>query len=354
MNDLALTTQAPERASITAREILALVARRTAAYDFTVWFWGDAIAIDGLLEASDLLGERQYLDFCLGFFQRWSRRALDWADHLTPGGALLRLHQATGDRSLLEAAERLADWLLTTAPRAPATGFPLYRPDLPPYRYTVWVDTIYHEPPFLTALAAIRGDVRYHEAALEVWNSHVQALSSDRGPFLAHAFDTGAGLLRGYGWGRGNGWALLGMVDTLGILSEDHPRRPRALEGFLQLSASILRAQDKSGFWRTLLHDRESYLESSTAAFFGAAFTKGVRLGLLGKEYAAASERAWTAVVDRIDTQGNFYGVSACTYAAVAPGDDISMYRTLPTEVNVWGQGSALRFAAERVRLGLV
>jgi rhamnogalacturonyl hydrolase YesR len=278
---------------------------------------------------------------------------LDWEDHLTPGGALLRLHQSTGDPSLFEAAERLADWLLA-APKAPGTSFPLYRPDLPPYRHAVWVDTIYHEPTFFCALAATSGDARYHEAALEVWNPHVQALSSDHGPFLAHAFDSGAGLLRGYGWGRGNGWALLGMVDTLEILPQDHPRRPEALEGFRQLSASILRIQDTSGFWRTLLHDRESYLESSTAAFFGAAFAKGARLGLLGKEYAEASERAWIATVDRIDKQGNFYGVSACTYAAVAPGDDITMYRTLPTEVNVWGQGSALRFAAERIRSGLV
>jgi unsaturated rhamnogalacturonyl hydrolase len=256
------------------------------------------------------------------------------------------------DDVLLDAARRLASWLLEEAPRS-QDGIPLYRPDLPPYRHTVWVDTLYHEPSFFCKLALITGEAAYHRAALDVWTSHVQALSSAHGPLLGHAFDTGAGLLRGYGWGRGNGWALLGMIDTLELLPAEDPGRPEALRYLHDLSAAILALQDASGFWRTLLHDREAYLEASTAAFFGAAFTKGVRLGFLDDTYAIAAERAWHAMLSRIDDQGRFYGVSACTYATVTPDDDTNMYRTLPTEVNVWGQGSALRFAAERIRMGI-
>src|SRR5262249_52239357 len=159
--------------------------------------------------------------------------------------------------------------------------------------------------------------------------------------------------LRGYGWGRGNGWALFGMVDTLELLPADHPGRAAALEKFRGLSGNILAKQDASGFWRTLLHDREAYLESSTATFFGGTFTKAVRLGLLGSEYAQAAEKAWQATLSRIDDDGSLWGVSACTWAGTAPEDDVVMYKSLLTEVNVWGQGSALRFAAERIRSGL-
>ena len=58
-----------------------------------------------------------------------------------------------------------------------------------------------------------------------------------------------------------------------------------------------------------------------------------------------------TATRSRIDAAGEFWGVSACTYAGVVNMDDATMYRTLPTEVNVWGQGSALRALAEQLKV---
>ena len=111
--------------------------------------------------------------------------------------------------------------------------------------------------------------------------------------------------------------------------------------------------QDESGFWRTLLEDRESYLETSTAAFYGAIFTKGVVLGFLPDNYGEAAERAWKALLSRIDDEGGAFGTSAATWAANAPVEDAALYKAAPTEVNVWGQGAALRFAAERIRAGM-
>lgn len=347
------TASAVQTKARTARDVLRRVASRTLAYDFTVWFWGDAITMDGLLEAAELLGDDMARAHCLRFYRRWARRSPDWRDHLTPGVALLRLAEDSGDEVLLAAARRLASWLLEETPRASESGAPLYRPDLPPYRHTVWVDSIYHVPPFLCRLARVTGDAAYYDAALDVWESHAQVLADARGPFLAHSYDTGARVLHGYGWGRGNGWALYGMVDTLEFLPDDHPRRAAALASFRRFSTEILAVQDASGFWRTLLHDREAYLESSTATFFGGAFTRAVRLGLLDDAYAVAAELAWQATLSRVDDGGAFYGVSAVTHAGTLLEDEVSMYKTLPTEVNVWGQGSALRFAAERIRSGL-
>jgi hypothetical protein len=41
------------------------------------------------------------------------------------------------------------------------------------------------------------------------------------------------------------------------------------------------------------------------------------------------------------------------TWSWVANLEEATMYKTLPTEVNLWGQGAALRFCAERLRAGL-
>tara|TARA_B110000503_G_scaffold123855_1_gene189826 strand:- start:4743 stop:5177 length:435 start_codon:yes stop_codon:yes gene_type:complete len=142
------------------------------------------------------------------------------------------------------------------------------------------------------------------------------------------------------------------MIETLEAIPSGHLNRPALVTEAQKLAHSLLDVQDHTGYWHTLLHDRESYLETSTAAFFAAAFRRGIRTGVLGEEFFEPAERAWRATLGRLDTQGELWGVSACTYASVANIDDVVMYHTLPTEVNVWGQGSAMRAAAEQIRSG--
>lgn len=330
-----------------AAALLRALAARTMRYDFAVWFWGDAIAFDGLLDAAELLAWHEPHAFCRDFLRRWAARAPAWTDYLAPGEALRRTAAAADEPALQAAVQRLARWYLEAVPRG-RSGLHYFRPDLPQFRTTVLVDSLYHVPPFLAGLGGANVG-----AAWEVWSSHAEALRHPQGPLLCHNYDEGSGRSRGYGWGRGNGWAVLGLVDMLETMPADHADRPAAVAWLRRLSEVILPLQDASGFWRTLLHDREAYLESSTAAFFGTAFTKAMRLGLLDSTYAAAAERAWAALRSRVDEEGGCFGVSGVTWAANAPTEELALYKSMPTEVNVWGQGAALRFAAERLRAGL-
>ncbi len=335
-----------------ARHILRVTAERTLEFDFTVWQWGDAIAIDGLLEAGTILRQHEYIDRVATYYRNWSQRVLSWQDHLCPGRGLLQIYAITKEQNLLDAAVRLAA-TLRAAPRALRTGAPLYRPDLGLVRANVWVDSIYHEPSFFCDLARATGERKYYDDALDVWFTHVDALTSSRGPFLHHAVETGMHAYKGYGWGRGQGWALYGMIDALERLPSSHPRYNEASTSACTLAEHLLRKQDQSGFWRTLLEDREAYLESSTASFIGGAFYRGVRLNILTSVFSTAADRAWAAAISRIDmTTGEMTGVSAWTLAGTTFDDQPSMYKTLPTEVNWWGQGGAMRFAAERIHNG--
>jgi unsaturated rhamnogalacturonyl hydrolase len=328
-------------------ELLDRVAGRTLRYDFTVWQWGDAIAIDGLLDAADVLDAPHLRDRAHDFFRRWARRPLAWNDHLVPGGALLRLAVATGDDDLRARALDLAGWL-EAVPRT-ASGLPLHRPDLGFVRNSCWVDTIYHEPPFLARLAEVAAEPRWYGEAMRVTRSHLDVLATDGMPFLAHSYDAAAEVRRGYGWGRGNAWALLGLVDLAEVLPIASPERAEIEARFASLAGSVRTRQDASGLWRTLLHDREAYLESSTAAMFGAAFTKGMRLGILDGSFEGPADRAWQATCERIDASGTLFGVSAWTIPVTTREDDPAMYKALPTESNWWGQGAAMRALVERI-----
>jgi unsaturated rhamnogalacturonyl hydrolase len=335
----------------TSRDILQRAARRTLRFDFSIWFWGDAIAFDGLIDAAQLLPDPTYSRFCEGFFQRWRERPRSWTDYLAPGLALTRLTSdgAIGSTDLIR---RLLDHYLVRTPRG-ETGLHYFRPDLPQFRSTVLVDSLYHVPAFIAACAEMFHDDRLYDEAVAMWRDHSAALSLSGRPLLFHNYDHGSGRRRGYAWGRGNGWALLGLLDLLELVPPQHEAHPEGSEALRRLAGAIMSLQDESGFWRTLLDDRESYLETSTAAFFGAAITKAVRLGLLSDTNSDAAGRAWNALLSRIDDEGGVFGTSAATWAANSPLEDLALYKGAPTEVNVWGQGAALRFAAERIRAGI-
>jgi unsaturated rhamnogalacturonyl hydrolase len=335
----------------TSRAILQRVARRTLRFDFSVWFWGDAIAFDGLIDAAQLLPDPTFTRFCKRFFERWQERPLSWTDYLAPGLALTRL-TSEGPIDSTNLIKRLLDHYLIHTPRS-ETGLHYFRPDLPQFRSTVLVDSLYHVPVFIAATAKTFHDDRLYDEAVAMWRDHSLALSLPGRPLLFHNYDHGSGRRRGYAWGRGNGWALLGLLDLLEVLPPQHEARNEGIEALRRLAGAIMPLQDESGFWRTLLDDRESYLETSTAAFFGAAITKAVRLGLLSDIYGDAARRAWNALLSRVDDEGGVFGTSAATWAANTPLEDLALYKTAPTEVNVWGQGAALRFAAERIRAGI-
>lgn len=328
-------------------EILARAAGRTHRFDFGVWFWGDAIAFDGLLDASELLNDSRHEAFCARFMEAWQERGFSWTDYLAPGLAAYRIVNS-GRPRLQPVLRRLLDLYLLTTPRGD-TGLHYFRPDLPQYRTTVLIDSLYHVPPFIAACGRHFGENGLYAEALDIWNSHARALAVPGKPLLHHNYDRGTGRMRGYGWGRGNGWALLGLIDLIEFLPAHLASEP--ISDFHSLSSEIVRLQDQSGFWRTLLHDRESYLETSTAAFYGAAFSKAMRLGVLPSSYRGSVEAAWKALTSRIDDEGGAFGTSAVTWAANLLAEDSALYRAAPTEVNVWGQGAALRFAAERMRL---
>lgn len=333
------------------RARLERVADRTLRFDMSEWFWGDAIAMDGLLEAAELLGEDRFRVAPEVWLGRWAERFLRkgpiFTDHLTPGRALVTLAAAGSDRGpWLDAAKALADYLHRGVPRARPSNAPLYRPDDPAYRHSVWVDTLYHEPPFFAALYEMTGDLSYADQAVDVTLDHWNVLYDPVKRLLPQAVDTATDAVKGWGWARGMGWALLGLADTLHRLPPAHQARIEALT--LDLADRVGSLQDETGFWHTLIDDREAYLETSTATFFGAAFLRLARSG--EQRWRQNAESALGAALSRIDDTGAVWGVSAVTWAATSPGPDAIRYKSVSTEFNIWGQGSGLRLLSEAIR----
>jgi unsaturated rhamnogalacturonyl hydrolase len=332
-----------------ASELLRRAAERTMRFDFTEWFWGDPIALDGLLEASALLRDQRFADRAASFARPWcARGVVDWNDANAPGRAFNDLYRRTGDPVYLEGSLRLADHLMHRVPRSYDPECPIYTPDRVTHRTYAWVDSIYHVPPYFADLAELTGDDAYRRHALYVLDAHVDCLLDEATGLFPQGRDLSSDVIKGLGWGRGMAWAYVGIVDTLDLL-EDGPERERLVDLFRRLTDVLLPLQTDSGAWRNLVQDEQAPIEGSTAALIGAGLEKGCRLGILGPEARTGAERAWDHVLENIDGQGGLPNVSACSWVANNPGDDRDVYRSFGVEVNVWGQGSLLRACTERI-----
>lgn len=292
-------------------------ARWLLAYPFRTWGFGEGIALRALLETGDPL----YEGFVRGLFTSWLGRggAKSFEDHVTPGVELLMLYDRTGNPALLDAARRLAA-LHATFPVV-ANGIRLHRPDQPGLKGQIWVDCMHIDGPFFARLGRATGEERYFDEAANQVLSYARVLQEPGGLFR-HGWETSCGP-NGQLWARGNGWALTGMLDTLGEMPAAHPACTEIRQRLDALLTALRACQTPEGLWRTVLDDESTYLETTLAAM--------VAFALQDEPMRAAAE---AAVLRHVDESGRLQLTSEAT-----PVAEPRMYATRAFGVYPWGQG---------------
>ena len=156
-----------------------------------------------------------------------------------------------------------------------------------------------------------------------------------------------------YYWGRGNGFAAMGLAESLSYLPDDHPDRPAVLSMYHRLMESLRRLQHPSGLLAQVLDFPGSYLEFTATCMMGYAMARGLRSGWFPPESQAdfrnAAELAWQGVAERIDDTGDV--VDAC--ASTGLQSNVRDYLDRPA---IFGPddrsgGMALWFTTEMERL---
>lgn len=325
-------------------ELARAAAAHTMAYPFKGWGFGEDIALRALLELEAELHEPALMDFVSDQLRRsWrvnpNETPLAATDHVAPGVVMLELHARLGDDRFLEQALALGR-LLTSFPVV--DGVAVHRRDLDGWRNTVWVDCMALDGPFLARLAVATGDPIWADHAAEALLGYARVLQNEVTGLFVHGYDVGLRSASSVAWGRGNGWALHGLIDTLEVLPADHPARREAQSRLEHQLEGLRQSQHPSGRWTTVLDDPTAPIEESTAAFFAAGALKAQRLGLLPEArteaMAAMNERALSALVEdaggRASTDFGTLQVSNAT-----PIGDHTNYINRPLGVFPWGQG---------------
>jgi len=309
-------------------------ADRLKDWRFHCWYWGDAVAIDGLMEA-DSVGAGSYRDHVLETFQRWHWHcAPNFDDALAPGAAIIQLVMA-GDLPA-QAGDRVLD-RLEGLPRAYGS-VPALEPHRPFFRYGLCIDALYHLPATFALAARWKGDRRYSEKAIRVAIDCMRVLSCKAG--WAQWFDPTHKCNNEVAWSRGMGWAVLGLLDLVHRL--DGVGTGEVADLAARVLQRLAQTQGPDGNWAAVLDHDQADTETSTAAFYVAAALHPTAQKLVSLP-ADVLRRAVEACHRALSDDGTYTGAST----DVLPSWDIKTYEHCSTEPSAWAQGAALRaFAA--------
>ncbi len=356
--------------STAQRQLFKRVAERLQQHDFKGWFYGDSVGFEGLIAAGDLLGLSTWQDFSQGFFRAWATRMEPFQldDNTAPGHAMCEIVKRTDDQVLFGAVVRLAEHLYSRrrvrgvsitfedtlrALRQPYGGAPLDADQqalMGDPGAGIWLDCMHFDAPFYAHLSAIGGGAEWAKRAVDEILAYCELLFDPELGTYDHYWleKTGKSYIRG--WGRGQGWGLLGLIDVIEHADKSTPGHQTVVEKARDLSEAMRKWQLADGNWWAMVHEPESGPESSTAAFMATAFYRGIRLGFLPEaQFRPAADRAYEAMYANLDEQGNLQGVSAAVYAALVQ----EHYWHVPRGYIVpWGQGPVLTALNERHKAG--
>ena len=325
-----------------ASKRLQRAATRMRDWRFHCWYWGDAIAIDGLLEA-DALGVAGSREHVIEVLDRWHRHCLpNFDDSLAPGAALLTLVM---DGELPAAAGERLLTLLEGLPRSYG-AMPALEPHRLFFRYGLCIDAIYHLPATYALAARWKSDPQLARKAIRIALDGMQALHCPSG--WGQWFDPTQKRNNGVSWSRGLGWAVLGLLDLVHVLDG----AAAGIDEVGDLAARVMQRLDQTqqadGNWAAVLDHPPAHAETSTASFYVAAALHPAARGLISVPDVVL-KRATAACVRALAADGTFTGVST----DVLPSWDIKTYEQFHTEPSPWAQGAAVRAFAALARKAL-
>jgi unsaturated rhamnogalacturonyl hydrolase len=175
-----------------------------------------------------------------------------------------------------------------------------------------WIDDMYMITAVQVQAFRATRDRKYLDRAAITMAAYLDKLQQPNGLFF-HAADSP------FYWGRGNGWVAAGMTELLRSLPRNHPKRPRILNGYRKMMASLLKYQAEDGLWRQLIDHPDVWAETSSTGMFTFAMVTGVKNGWLpAKTYGPAARKAWLGLVQQIGSDANVRHVCVGTNKANA------------------------------------
>ena len=205
-----------------------------------------------------------------------------------------------------------------------------------------WTDDMFMAASVLARSGVRPGHERDMDIAARLLTNYAARLQQPSGLFN-HASNGPAA------WGRGNGFAAFGLIDTLSRMPATHPARPQLLDIYRRLMTAVRANQSPDGSWRQIIDEPGAYREETATAMLLTATARGIRLGWLDSSYRASVDRAWQALAAHVADDGTL--VDVCSGTGAGPTKRYYFDRPAVTGADDRGGAMALVAAMELMRL---
>jgi unsaturated rhamnogalacturonyl hydrolase len=316
----------PRRRARTPRELATGLARHYGRDFEQPWYIG-AIALIARLKLGELEDVRRLAEpWVDGTRDSLARpNALVMAGHIV----FTELARATGDPRYTALVRRVAELGFD------AGGNML---EAMPY-HDGYSDSVFMGTAILAQAGALTGEARYFAMA----DRHLRFMQRlDLRPDGLYRHRPEADVA----WGRGNGFAALGLALVLTELPAGGEAFLHALASYRSLMDALLPLQTPDGLWRNVVDHPGAFAEFSGTAMIGFALRRGLARGWIeGRRYEEAVARAWDAVNARTSSDGGM--VDVCESTARLTTLEEYLGRTAILGQDARGGAMAMLFATE-------
>jgi unsaturated rhamnogalacturonyl hydrolase len=327
--------------------------------------WGEATLFIGLLKTYERTHNVAYLDYAARWASLYTTKSREEILELdatgsqrdesgegigpipgdcnrwVPGVVMLSLFQARNDQKYLRMVQMITDFIRESAERSPEGGLDHWTGS-----HEYWVDTLYMACPLLARFGKLENRPAYVDDAAHQFIVHARHLQDEKTGLFNHMWDWKTGQLTPVLWGRGNGWVLMALADTMDMLDRNNDAFPRLQQIALRLAHGLRSMQDQDGLWHTVLNDPTSYTECSASSMSVYGLLKLVRLKVLPPLYRKVALRGWNAINAHYVRDGQVIGVSGST-----DPHPVDVYKNIEVGSETWGTGAYLTAGSEVDRL---
>lgn len=196
----------------------------------------------------------------------------------------------------------------------------------------IWVDCLMAVCPFLSMAAKVLNEPRLHEESIAQYLGMERALLDPKLGLFHQSRNFGGPGVSVDTWGRGNGWALIGLAELIRWLPENHPQRSAMIGRLERLLTAVRPLQRPSGMWGQNLVTPDSYEETSGAGLILYALAMGLRRGWLPESMGPMARRAWNGLASKGDARGAVHGT--CVGTLGKTGDPLEYWLNRPARTD--------------------